>query len=83
MADELEQVRAELEKVQKDSYSSEDYQRLAEKIHELEEVRSHSSDQNVSELPGPAELLNQLKGKLPKTKISLREVEAILELLII
>ncbi len=48
---------------------------------ELEKARSYSSDQNVSELPEAGDLLNQLKGKVPKTKISLREVEAILQLL--
>lgn len=33
------------------------------------------------ELPEPAMLLNQLKGKHPKSKISLKEIEAILSLL--
>jgi hypothetical protein len=48
---------------------------------ELEKVRSHDSSESTHELPEAGDLLNQLKGKLPKTKISLREVEAILELL--
>jgi hypothetical protein len=48
---------------------------------ELEKARSHDSSESTHELPEAGDLLNQLKGKLPKTKISLREVEAILELL--
>ncbi len=48
---------------------------------ELEKARSHDSSESTHELPEAGDLLNQLKGKLPKTKISLREVEAILQLL--
>jgi hypothetical protein len=48
---------------------------------ELAKARSHDSSESTHELPEAGDLLNQLKGKLPKTKISLREVEAILELL--
>lgn len=49
---------------------------------ELEKVRSHSLEPTANtELPEPAELLNQFKKKLPKSKISLREVELLLELL--
>jgi hypothetical protein len=48
---------------------------------ELEKARSHDSSESTHELPEAGDLLNQLKGKLPKTKISLREIEAILELL--
>ncbi len=46
---------------------------------ELKEVRSHQSE--PTELPEPGELLNQFRKKLPKSKISLREVEMLLELL--
>ncbi len=54
---------------------------LAQVRAELEEARSHDSSESTHELPEAGDLLNQLKGKLPKTKISLREIEAILELL--
>jgi hypothetical protein len=60
-------------------------QNLADKLQqtqaELEKARSHDSSESTHELPEAGDLLNQLKGKFPKTKISLREVEAILELL--
>ena len=60
-------------------------QNLAEQLEqvkaELEEVRSQKTDAPVFELPEPAELLNQLRKKSPKSKVSLREVEMLLELL--
>ncbi len=48
---------------------------------ELKEVRSQKTDAPVFELPEPAELLNQFRKKLPKSKIGLRDVEMLLELL--
>ncbi len=49
---------------------------------ELEKVRSHSSDSTAIQLPEPAALLNQLKGKLgKKSKATLQDVEAIIEAL--
>jgi hypothetical protein len=48
---------------------------------ELEEVRSHKTDAPNFSLPDSAKLLNQFRKKLPKSKISLREVELLLELL--
>ncbi len=48
---------------------------------ELEEVRSQKTDASNLNLAEPAELLNQFRKKLPKSKISLREVETILEML--
>jgi hypothetical protein len=48
---------------------------------ELEKVRSHDSSESTHELPEAGDLFNQLKGKLPKTKVTSRDVEAILELL--
>jgi predicted RNase H-like nuclease (RuvC/YqgF family) len=61
LADELAQVRAELETLR----------------------RSSTSDSTIllNQLPEPLTLLNQLRGKLPKTKVTSRDIEAILELL--
>jgi hypothetical protein len=48
---------------------------------ELEKARSHDLPDSTYELPEAGDLLNQLKGKLPKTKISLRDVEVLLKML--
>jgi predicted nucleic acid-binding Zn-ribbon protein len=81
-----------LQQTSDQSYSSEEYQRLAEKIHELEVERGElrqqlaelrqaagESSSTSSELPDPLELLNRLRGKFPKTKISRGEVVALME----
>ena len=54
---------------------------LAQVRAELEEVRSHKTDALDFSLPDSGELLNQFRKKLPKSKISLREIEMLLELL--
>lgn len=48
---------------------------------ELKEVRSQKTDAVLFEMPEPAELLNQFRKKLPKSKVTLREVETLLELI--
>jgi len=53
---------------------------LAQARVEVTQVRSQTDAPTFS-LPDSAELLNQFRKKLPKSKISLREVEIILELL--
>ncbi len=70
-----ESLRRQLESVGKQLKAVND------ELADLEKARSHDSSESTYELPEAGDLLNQLKGKLPKTKISLREVEAILELL--
>lgn len=54
---------------------------LAQARAELDELRSHGTGSLIDELPEASELLNQLKGKFPKSKVSLREVESLLELI--
>ena len=60
-------------------------QTLTEKLEqaeaELQTVRSQKTDAVLFEMPEPAELLNQFRKKLPKSKISLREVDLLLDLL--
>ena len=68
-------------------YSPNDYQNLAEIIHRLElereelrrELAEARSQPTPGTLPDAAELLNALKSSNPKSKASLRDVEAILE----
>jgi chromosome segregation ATPase len=71
-----ESLRRQLESVGKQLKAVND------KLADLEKVRSHSSESTATQiLPEPMTLLNQLKGKLPKTKTTSRDIEAILELL--
>jgi len=101
LLEQLEAARAEvaelrsrvvtLQQTSDQSYSSEDYQRLAEKIHELEvergELRRQLAELQQAEgessgiLPEPDDLLNQVKGKLPKSKVTRRDVVEILGIL--
>lgn len=48
---------------------------------ELKELRESLPDEEVRSLPDAADLLNQLKGKMPKAKTGLKEIEAVLEIL--
>jgi len=76
--------------VKADWYSPDDYQNLAEVLHrreiereelrkQIEELRSQPTTPEPGTLPDAAELLNALKSSNPKSKASLRDVEAILE----
>jgi len=70
-------------------YSPNDYQNLAEIIHRLElereelrrELAEARSQPTPGTLPDAAELLNSLKFQKPKTKATLGDVEAILDLI--
>ncbi|HEY9691448.1 MAG TPA: hypothetical protein V6D15_04550 [Oculatellaceae cyanobacterium] len=48
---------------------------------ELYQAQRQPTEPTIVQLPEPTELLNQFRKKLPKSKISLREVELLLELL--
>jgi predicted DNA binding CopG/RHH family protein len=59
-------------------------QQLEEQLQEAlmtEQRQNSTSTSTASTLKKPAELLNALKGKLPKSKTSLRDVEVILDYL--
>ena len=76
LTDHNESLRRQLESVGRKLKAAND------ELADLEEVRSQSSDSTANnKLPEPAELLNQFRKKSPKSKISLREVEVLLNLL--
>jgi len=64
------------------TYTADQYQILAGKIHELEMEleKSRAITRRLDNLDA-AELLQRLRGKLPKSKANLKDVESLLDLM--
>ena len=89
---ERDRLRDELA-VKADWYSPDDYQNLAEVLHrreiereelrkQIEELRSQPrTEPGTLALPAADNLLNKLKQKKPKSKITLSDVETLFELI--